>query len=150
MKIKVEIDEDIEKEEIVIRCKNLNDEIAQLQKLINNAINLKNRIVFFKGDIQYYLDLNDVLFFETEGDKVYGHTSEEIYIIKYRLYELEEILPGYFLRISKSAILNVNRIFSIDRNLASSSLVSFQNTHKKVYISRRYLKPLTDRLEKRG
>ncbi len=150
MKIKVEIDEDIEKEEIVIRCKNLNDEIAQLQKLINNAINLKNRIVFFKGDIQYYLDLNDVLFFETEGDKVYAHTSEEIYIIKYRLYELEEILPGYFLRISKSAILNVNRIFSIDRNLASSSLVSFQNTHKKVYISRRYLKPLTDRLEKRG
>lgn len=150
MKIKVEIDEDIEKEEIVIRCRNLNEEIAQLQKLINNAINGKNRIVFFKGDIQYYLDLDEILFFETEGDKVYAHTSGDIYNIKYRLYELEEILPGYFLRISKSAILNVNRIFSIDRNLASSSLVSFQNTHKKVYVSRRYLKPLTDRLEKRG
>lgn len=83
-------------------------------------------------------------------DGISAHTIQDMYRIKYRLYELEEMLPGYFLRISKSAILNTKKIFAIDRNLSSASLVSFQGTHKKVYVSRRYYKPLKDRLEERG
>ena len=33
----------------------------------------------------------------------------------------------------KSTILNINHIYSITRNITSSSLVEFKNTHKKVY-----------------
>ena len=35
-------------------------------------------------------------------------------------------------------------------DLSSASIVSFHNTYKKVYVSRRYYKPLKDRLEERG
>ena len=68
----------------------------------------------------------------------------------YKLYELEEFLPGYFMRVSKSTILNTNHIYSITRSISSSSKVEFQNTHKQVYVSRYYYKPLKIKLlEKR-
>lgn len=55
------------------------------------------------------------------------------------------------MRVSKSTILNINHIYSITRNLTSSSIVEFQNTHKQVYVSRHYYKPLKFKLlEKRG
>lgn len=150
MKIRIEIDERLESDEVIIRCQKLNDEVSRVQKAVSEVISEQSRIVFYKGEAEYYFPLEKILFFETEEDGISAHTTSDIYKIKYRLYELEELLPGYFLRISKSAILNTRKIFAIDRNLSSASTVSFQNTHKQVYVSRRYLKPLRDRLEERG
>ncbi len=150
MKIRVEIDEQAQTDEVIIRCKSLTDEVAQIQKAVSDLIAEKKRIVFYKGDAAYYFPLDEILFFETDADGICAHTKDDIYKIHYRLYELEELLPGYFLRISKSAILNIRKIYAIDRNLSSASIVSFQNTYKKVYVSRRYYKPLKDRLEERG
>jgi DNA-binding LytR/AlgR family response regulator len=65
------------------------------------------------------------------------------------LYELEELLPGFFMRISKSAILNTNQVYAINRNLAASSVIEFRNTHKQVYVSRNYYKPLKNKLEEK-
>lgn len=69
--------------------------------------------------------------------------------IKYRLYELEEILPKYFVRVSKSTILNVNQVYSIDKNITSSSIIKFSKSYKQVYVSRNYYKILKQRLEER-
>lgn len=150
MKIRIEVDETLETDEIIIRCQKLNEEVTRVQKAVSEAIGRQNRIIFYKGEAEYYFPLEEVLFFETDVDGISAHTIQDIYRIRYRLYELEELLPGYFLRISKSAILNTKKIFAIDRNLSSASLVSFQGTHKQVYVSRRYYKPLRDRLEERG
>lgn len=150
MKMRIEIDENLEADEVLIRCRKLSNEVARVQKAISEAADGKSRIVFYKGEAEYYFPLEKILFFETDDDGLCAHTVNDIYRIKYRLYELEELLPGYFLRISKSAIINTRKIFAIDRNLSSASLVSFQNTHKQVYVSRRYYKPLKDRLEERG
>lgn len=105
--------------------------------------------IFYKNDIKYYLNLNDILFFETSENSVEAHTEKEVYKIKYRLYELEEILLNNFVRVSKSTILNVNQIYSINRNLTSSSLVQFYKSYKQVYVSRNYNKILKQRLEER-
>lgn len=64
-------------------------------------------------------------------------------------YELEEFLPRYFMRISKSTILNTNKVYSIQRNLTASSVIEFQNTHKQIYVSRYYYKPLKNKLEEK-
>ena len=71
------------------------------------------------------------------------------YQTKYKLYELEDILPGFFMRVSKSTILNTNHIYSINRNLTASSVVAFSDTHKQVYVSRYYYKPLISKLEEK-
>ena len=53
------------------------------------------------------------------------------------------------MRVSKSTILNINHIYSISKNLASSSEIQFLNTHKQVFVSRHYYKSLILRLEEK-
>lgn len=149
MKIKIEIDDSLEEDEIVIRCKQLNNDIARLQSIVSKAAFSCRKFSVDQGGKQYYLAIDEILFFETEGKKVYVHTVDEIYQTKYKLYELEDILPTSFMRISKSTILNTNQIYSISWNLTSSSAVEFQNTYKKVYVSRFYYKLLKSKLENR-
>lgn len=150
MKIRIEVDNEIKENEIIIRCNELNEEVKNIQSVLGDLICIKKSITFYKGETEYYLALEKVLFFETEESAVCAHTTDNIYNVKYKLYELEEILPGYFMRVSKSTILNTNHIYSITRSLSSSSKVEFQNTHKQVYVSRYYYKPLKIKLlEKR-
>ena len=94
-----------------------------------------------------YISTEEVLFFETDEKGISAHTGNDRYEIRYKLYELEQMLPSYFMRVSKSTILNIREIFTIDRSLYSSSIVSFRDTHKQVFVSRHYYKTLTERLE---
>ena len=148
MKIRIEVDENIAENEIIIKCKQLDNTINKIQETIMQT-SQKSSLVFYKGNIEYYLPLNSILFFETSDVGIDAHTAEDTYKIKNKLYELEEILPKNFTRVSKSTILNIIHIYSIDRNLTSSSLVKFNKTHKQVYVSRNYYKQLRQRLEER-
>lgn len=148
MKVRIEIDETLEDDEVIIRCKELNNTVQKVQQSISN-ITSYTKLVFYKNDIEYYLQLNQILFFETSENSVTAHTDKDVYKIKYRLYELEEILPKYFVRVSKSTILNVNQVYSIDKNITSSSIIQFSKSYKQVYVSRNYYKILKQRLEER-
>ena len=44
-----------------------------------------------------------------------AHTWDDLYQVKYKLYELEEILPGHFMRVSKSTILNLQKIYALHK-----------------------------------
>lgn len=149
MKIKIEFDEQLQEEEIIIRCSSLTDKIQKIQRTLSDIDNLEEKIVLFKKETEYYLNLEDILFFETGIQGIEAHTIDDIFQSKFKLYELEEILPGTFMRISKSAILNTNRVYAINRNLTASSIIEFQHTHKQVYVSRNYYKPLKNKLEEK-
>ncbi|WP_138204096.1 LytTR family DNA-binding domain-containing protein [Haloimpatiens lingqiaonensis] len=150
MKIQIEVDNKIEENEVIIRCSELSEDVKNIQIMLDHMLSYKKRITFYKGDTEYYISLEEILFFETEKNGICAHTIDNIYNVKYKLYELEELLPGYFMRVSKSTILNTNHIYSITRSISSSSKVEFQNTHKQVYVSRYYYKPLKIKLlEKR-
>ena len=41
-------------------------------------------------DTEYYLSLDEILFFETEAKEVWVHTTDKMYQTRYKLYELEE------------------------------------------------------------
>ncbi|MBE6089979.1 MAG: LytTR family transcriptional regulator [Clostridium beijerinckii] len=150
MKIRVELNNEIKENEVIIKCNELNEEVRNIQIVLGELISQKKHITFYKGETEYYLSLEEILFFETEESGICAHTINNIYNVKYKLYELEELLPGYFMRVSKSTILNTNHIYSITKSISSSSRVEFQNTHKQVYVSRYYYKPLKIKLlEKR-
>ena len=149
MKLRIEVDEKIQEDEIVIKCKEIDSNIENIKKVFREMISKQKDIIFYKDEKEFYLSLDDVLFFETEGNRVSAHTHTECYRVKYKLYELEEILPKNFCRISKSTILNVNHIYSISKNITGVSLVEFQETYKKVYVSRYYYKILKNILGKR-
>lgn len=147
MKIKIEIDEKLEEEEILIRCPILNETISRMYQEIAEFEKTYKNLILYKGSTQYYVPLHKILFFETSESCISAHTTDDIYQIKLKLYELEESLPGNFMRVSKSTILNVSHIHSITRNLTASSAVQLQNSHKQVYVSRYYYKALKYRLE---
>ena len=133
MKIQIEFNPNIEEEIVTIQCKELNNKIQKIQQSIMQVSNETN-IVFYKDNVEYYIPIDNTLFFETSTNHIEAHTIDNVYKIKNKLYELEEILPNNFVRISKSTIINVNHIYSIERNLTSSSLVKFNKTHKQVYV----------------
>ena len=95
------------------------------------------------------MPIKKILFFETENKQIWAHTSDEMYETDYKLYELEEFLPGSFMRVSKSTIVNLNHIYSITKNITASSVIEFNNCHKRVYVSRNYYKALIERLDEK-
>ena len=146
MKIKIEVDETALESEVVIRCAGLTKEVQLIQQALSEIAAGNQRFIFYKGETEYYIELNEILFFETDDGIINVHTAKDVYHTKLKLYELKERLPGYFMRVSKSAILNVNKIYSMTRNL-STCLVEFTKSHKQVYVSRYYFKPLKEKLE---
>lgn len=150
MKVRIEITDDLDEDEVLIRCSRVDDSIQKIHQFIMEQSKSGPKITFYKQNQEYYFPLEDVLFFETEGEHIYAHTADDAYLIKYRLYELEQMLPRSFIRAAKSTIVNVKQIYSITRNLTSSSLVQFTNSHKQVYASRYYFRELRERLQERG
>lgn len=147
MKVVIELDEELDEECIVIKCRRLDDNIVSIQKLLTDECNGERDILLYKGDKSYYVPLSKILFFETENKHIWAHTASDMFETEYKLYELEELLPGYFMRISKSTIVNLNHIYSITKNITSSSVIEFNECHKQVYVSRNYYKALIERLE---
>ncbi len=148
MKIRVDIDEKYEGE-IIIQVPFIDETVSKIQNSIRDIITEKRVFECYKGERNYYVKLENILFFETTEKFITVHTVDDMFQTKYRLYELEEKLPGFFMRVSKSAILNINHIYSITKNLTASSVVEFNKTHKKVYVSRYYYKALKSRLEEK-
>ncbi len=150
MKVRLEIVEDIEEDEVVIRCREINGRIQRIQKMVSEEASGTLQMTFYKGSQEFYFPLKNIAFFETEDNNVHAHTRTDTYRIKYRLYELEELLPRSFVQVSKSAIVNVEQILMVNRNLTSSSLIQFYKSHKQLYVSRRYYKNLNERLNERS
>lgn len=148
MKVRIELTDNCTEEEVVIHCGSLSEEVVAIQNAIAEITSGKKRFSFYREDTEYYLPLESILFFETDEREISAHTVDQVYRTKYKLYELEELLPGYFMWASKSAILNTNKIYSITHSL-SNCIVQFQNTHKQIYVSRYYYKPLRERLEEK-
>lgn len=150
MKIRIELRNDLEEDEVLIRCGRVDDTIGKIQQFILEQSSQVGKITLYKQNQEFYVPLGDILFFETEGEHVYAHTADDTYRVKERLYELEEKLPKSFIRAAKGAVLNTKQVYSVARNLTASSLVKFSNSHKQVYVSRYYYKELRQRLNERS
>lgn len=145
MKVRIELDDDLDHVEVIIRSSRLGSDIEQIQQVLG-LLN-KPSLVFYKGTSEFFLKLEDLLFFETDGNKIVGHTREDVYGIKLKLYELEECLPAYFCRVSKSTIVNAKAVYSLDKSFSGTSRIAFYKTHKEVHVSRHYYHLLKEKLQ---
>lgn len=150
VKIRIEVTNSIDEDEVVIRCKELTDTIGKIQKAITEKASKVTNMAFYKDKDEYYFPLSDVMFFESDKDRIFAHTATDIFSTEYKLYELLRFLPDRFVRISKSAIVNTVHILSISRNITSSSLIRFHKSHKQIYVSRFYYKDLKEKMNNRS
>ncbi|MDR0854186.1 MAG: LytTR family transcriptional regulator [Clostridiales Family XIII bacterium] len=149
MNIRIDIDDKLSEVEVVIRTPSVNDDALEVQNAVLKALSglaEKAKLRLTKGEKDFYLPVTDIIFFESDGGKTFAHTAGDVFEVKMRLYELEEILPSSFIRVSKSAIIGVKEILSIEKNPVGPSMVGFRNSHKRLSVSRQYYKILQDKL----
>lgn len=147
MKYTCEVSQAVKEDEIIIRCREKTDKIRLLENMIESIASGDVELTLYIGDIEYFVPCSDILYFETENGRIKAHTADKIFTTRYRLFELEQILPRVFLRISKSCILNTLKIDGIRHSPLSASEVYLKNSDKKVYISRAYFKITKEKLK---
>ena len=96
MKINIELDSTLNEIELVIKTPDLNNDVALIKDLVEKALTKNQKIVFYKEDTEYFIPLNNILFFETDDNKVYAHTKDNFFEVKFKLYELEDIIPHHY------------------------------------------------------
>lgn len=146
MKLRIETRDDLPEDELVLYCSDLSEDILELQRQLNGLLKNSGTLAVSKGDLEYFLKYSEILYMETDANNVVVHTSKQIFSTKQKLYELESQMPYYFMRVSKSTILNTREIRSIHKNITGSSEIEFANSTKKTYVSRSYYKALMDKM----
>ena len=143
MKLRVEISDDIDCDEVVIRSKRIDSNVMKLREAIEDVLSA-SEIELKLGDRDYFVPVSDILFFETDGGKLSVHTKDRIYSSDEKLYSLEERLPRSFVRVSKSCVVNSANVEVISRSVTGSAEVGFFGSDKRAYVSRMYYKILKE------
>lgn len=94
--------------------------------------------------------INDIFYLESVDKKVFVYCEKEVYGSNYRLYELEEQLSqAGFVRVSKSVVLNVEKLIGI-KTLVNSKLEAKLSNGESVCVTRKYLKDIRNELLRRN
>ena len=129
--------------QVIIKCRQIDEEIIRLKshiELFDQKLSAK------KENELYFINLSDVLYFESVDNRIYLYTEKDVLEIKQRLYELEFLLSDKdFIRISKSQIVNIQKITSLKPELNRTILATMCNG-EQLSISRKYVKALRNLL----
>lgn len=143
MKITILDPKEGEEEEIIVKCKMLDDDLLNLLNRFKQGDNKLNG--YCNGKIQI-LEQQNIYYFEAVDQKVFAYTKEQVYEMKYKLYELEEKLAtDTFLRCSKSMIMNLDLIKQINPGFNGRFEAILKNG-EKIMISRQYVPLLKKKL----
>ena len=143
MKITIETPKEGEEDEIIVRCASLND---RLLKIIAALRTEESVLTGYMDDKIVKLAPKDVFYFEAVDNKVFAYMGEGVYEVHKKLYEIEkEYQDTDFLRISKSAIVNVAKIAYI-RPLINGRFEAKLKNEEKIIINRQYVIELKKKL----
>ena len=143
MKITIEDRMDGQEDEIIIRCKQMDEHLLKLVYAIKAG---SEKLTVTRENDIVQVAPKDVFYFEAVDNKVFLYLEKEVYETKLKLYELEERFVGTdFLRVSKSVIMNLAKV----KTLSPAFNGRFEATMKngeKVIVSRQYVPVLKDKL----
>lgn len=131
-----------DEEQAVIKAVEITDEIRGAIELLEGeskgfAVSRDGQTYIIKASAVYYI--------ESVDKKTFVYTKQGCYDCKYRLYELEVMLGGYFMRCSKSMIINLRKIKNVKSQMSGRIDATLLND-EVVIISRGYVKEVKRRL----
>ena len=125
-----------EKLQVIIKCRQIDDEIIRLKYHIEM---FDKKLQAKKDNELCFVNLLDVLYFESVDNRTFLYTRDDVMEIKQRLYELETILSNKdFIRTSKSKIININKVKSLRPEINRTILATMCNG-EQLFISRKYV-----------
>ncbi|MBR3643827.1 MAG: LytTR family transcriptional regulator DNA-binding domain-containing protein [Parasporobacterium sp.] len=118
-------------------CKNkADDEVSSIMDTLHGLFDETLEAVDMKGN-ERKLPIFSIYAFFAEGQRVYALDENTRYAVSRKLYELEQAYEKQgFVRISKSELVNVRKIGSLDLSLTGTVKVIMKNGYE-TYSSRR-------------
>lgn len=78
MKIRIEIDENLEEQEVIIRAPAWNEEVTALKERIAGEYKMPSVLNVRQKERDFFIPFHDILFFETENKVIYAHTNDKM------------------------------------------------------------------------
>ncbi len=143
MNIIVNKNVNIDEPEIIINCMEADENIL---KIISYIEGFDKKIIGVLDGKTFILDLENIFYFESVDKRTFAYTSEEIYEVHLRLYEIEERLKDTsFFRGTKATIVNLDMIKVITPTFGGKLEVELKN-EERLIISRKYVPVLKEKL----
>lgn len=143
MKIHLSINSALQETEIHIHTKEYNEQIEKLMKQLQAT--QSTMIDGYSQQDIHMLKISDIYSIYAEGAKVFLQTEEQEFETKRKLYELETQFSQDFARVSKSTLVNINKITSIQMSKIGATQLVLDND-VSIHVSRKYLKELKHHL----
>lgn len=129
-------------EKIIIYAKEESSLVQEIKQLAEGA---KNDLFGYAEDEIVKLNPADICYISVIGGKVYATVGKEKYLLKERLYLLEEKLPECFVKINQSCLANIKKTERFDTSISGTLKIRFKNGDTD-YVSRRQLRAVKERL----
>ncbi|MFS1516652.1 LytTR family DNA-binding domain-containing protein [Bacillus sp. SCS-151] len=143
MKLEVSIDPSYKEPKVIILTDKMTDEIADIMKRLSET-KLDSLAVFSDKGVEV-IECQDIIRVYAEKQRVFLQTEAGIYIVRSRIYELEDMLDSkIFVRISNSEIVNIKMIMNMDISMTGTIGVLLKGDIK-TYASRRYVSKIKKR-----
>lgn len=143
MKIQIIHDPNIKDPEITVTYGYLDSKLEELLATISLA---DNRMAGVKNEETHFVNLSDIIYFDTVDNRVFFYTAKDTFETKARLYQIEEKLTNTpFARVSKSTIVNLRKVRCLSPVKYSKLCITLQNGEKLI-VSRQYLNTIKERL----
>lgn len=137
MEIEIKIDESCKEPKIIVVTDRMTDEINEIIKRLSDE--QQTTIAGFKDDIVEVIEPANIYRVFASNGKVFAETNHGEYLMRLRLYEMEQRLDGQiFVRISNSEIINLKKVKGFDLSFTGTICVMLSNG-TVTYVSRRYI-----------
>ncbi|MBQ8740717.1 MAG: LytTR family transcriptional regulator [Clostridia bacterium] len=129
-------------EEILIYAHQRNEIIDKIERM---ATDVTPQLIGYSRGEMVKLDIKDVYCFTVDGGKLFAVCENEKYLLKTRLYNVEDRLDKGFIKINQSSIANISKIQKFDASISGTLKVIFKNGYTD-YVSRRNIKKVKERI----
>ena len=137
MKLEINIDPNIKETIIKVFAESMNNDVKLVQSILESSS--VNRIVGLKNEEILLLEPDDIIRFFTNDKKVFAQTMRDEYLVRLRMYDLEERFRSTtFIRISQGELINWDYVKRLDVNYKGTIALEFK-TGDISYVSRRSL-----------
>lgn len=128
-----------EKEEILIRCHEINENVMLILHKIKES---QDSIIGMVEEEIHRLTLDQIYYFEVVENRSFLYGQHQVYSTKLRLYEFEQISAGSrFFRATKSTMVNSSKISYVKPSMSGRFEATLKNG-EKVLVSRQYVPEL--------
>lgn len=134
--------EETKEEKVLIYAKERTKLIDEIESLVE-SVNIDLTGIY--NDEIIKIDINDVICFLSENNKVFALINDKKYQIKQRLYQIEDMNLDKFIKINQSCLANKKKIKKFESTIGGSLKVVFKNGYVD-YISRREVKNVKQRM----